>query len=351
MTQLPGCTFSSDPLENFRRISELDNAYSGKFFTNAYGGGTVRPEFEVLTGLTTDYLPSGSVPYQYVTDNVDGYPSFFKSLGYETTALHPYLSTFYMRSSKYPLLGFDNIYFSDELQEIDSVECTIRGGQISDHSFVNYIEHFLENGDAPQFIFGISMESHQPYPNKFTEDELDIHVECDALDDELLNIVNQYTQCVADADRSIAELVEYIDSRDRDTILIVYGDHTPTLGANFAAYNATGYLPSDRAYTEEEYEKLYSTPFLVYSNFDTEESEIITSDPDNKVASYNLMNGVTELIGSPRTSFMEFLSEFHDIAPGYNVRVGDDTDEALKLAEEHKMLTYDRIFGKKYSGD
>ena len=349
INKLPGCEFTRDPIENFHEITSRDGVYSGQFFTTAFGGGTVRPEFEVLTGLTTDYLPGGSIPYQYLSSSTDSYVMHLKSLGYSTLALHPYLSTFYMRSTKYPLIGFDGTYFSDELLAIEDVECKYRGSNISDETFVQYIEYFLEENDSPLFIFGISMEGHQPYPNKFTDEEFDIRVTNSQLNDELLNTVNQYTQCVADADRSIAELVSYIDNRDRDTILVVFGDHAPTLGANLAAYRATEFVPTDRAFNQEEREAMYSTPFLVYSNFELQDSDILKAGTDNSVASYNLLNGVMELIGAPRTEFMSFLADFYSASPNYNVRIGSTDPDVLNFANEHKLLTYDRIFGQNYS--
>ena len=50
-----------------------------------FGGGTVRPEFEILTGMTTSMLPSGNVPYQqYVFNNIYSYAREFKNQGYDT---------------------------------------------------------------------------------------------------------------------------------------------------------------------------------------------------------------------------------------------------------------------------
>lgn len=66
VTKLEGAEFLNadgteeiDPISNYHALCERDDVYTGSFFTTAFGGGTVRPEFEVMTGLTTDYLPSG----------------------------------------------------------------------------------------------------------------------------------------------------------------------------------------------------------------------------------------------------------------------------------------------------
>ena len=64
---LPGVEFSQNPLPNYDRLRAHKNCYSGRFYSTAIGGGTVRPEFGVLTGLTTDYVPSIPTPYRYVS--------------------------------------------------------------------------------------------------------------------------------------------------------------------------------------------------------------------------------------------------------------------------------------------
>lgn len=74
------------------------------------GGGTVRPEFEILTGMTTSMLPSGNVPYQqYVFNNIYSYAREFKNQGYDTIGIHTYQKEFYERDRAYPLLGFDEM--------------------------------------------------------------------------------------------------------------------------------------------------------------------------------------------------------------------------------------------------
>lgn len=344
---LPKVTFSDNPLKNFDEIIQRNNAYSGKFTTTSFGGGTVIPEFEVLSGLTASILPSGSVPYQYITSPFECYPSMFKELGYDTLAIHPYLSNFYMRESKYPLLGFDATYFYDDLTDIEDVIPYTRGKSISDDVFVKYIEYFLEKNSSPSFIFGISMEGHQPYPGKY--EDYDIKISCDAFDEELTEVVNQYTQYIYYADRAIKNLTDYVDSTDEKTVLVLFGDHAPTLGSEKAAFIKSGMI-SGGEFTREEADKFFTTPFLIYSNFDLTENEMINKSSGNIVASYNLMNCAVQMINGPETKLMGFLTDYALTAPGYNRRMRMDKTEEISLFEEnHKILTYDRIKGKNYS--
>ena len=91
---LPGVEFSKNPLPNYDRLLTRKNCYSGRFYSTAIGGGTVRPEFGVLTGLTTDYVPSIPTPYRYVSRPTETYVSNYRDAGYRTIALHPYNEKF-----------------------------------------------------------------------------------------------------------------------------------------------------------------------------------------------------------------------------------------------------------------
>jgi hypothetical protein len=103
-------------------------------------------------------------------------------------------------------------------------------------------------------------------------------------------------------------------------------------------------------YDKEEYEMLYSTPFLVYANFELEEGTLLHKGNDNDISSYNLMNGVAELIGAPRTAFMQYLADYAKIEPYYHVRLQRPTaEQAVPYIEGHKILTYDRVAGGRYS--
>ena len=344
---LPGVTFSEDPLKNYHAISQQEGVISGKFYTTGFGGGTVRPEFEVLTGLTTDYLPSGSIPYQYVSRQIESFPSLYGSYGYDTLAIHPYSSAFYFRKNAYPLLGFDALAFEEELAELP-VETLRRGNQISDKTFVEDLIYYLKTADDPLFLFGISMEAHQPYEEKF--EVTHIEVSSDDLTDEELYLLEQYTQCMADADEALAELVKAIDERERDTILIYFGDHLPTLGANYGAYVHSGMLHDVTRVSQEEKKLLQSTPFLVYANFDLEEGSLLHAGNDNEISSYLLMSAVSELIDGPRTSYQNFLLDFGETLPYYNVRLAmTPTEEESYWIESQKIITYDRLAGGNYS--
>ncbi len=338
--------FTQNPLENYDEILNRDNCYSGSIYTTALGGGTVRPEFEILTGLTTDYLNAGSIPWSYVKNGFESYVSTYKSAGYQTIALHPYDKKFYSRESAYPILGFDEFYGQEDVEQL--VPVTYNRGYVSDNSTLDAIIKLMDEATSPVFLSAITMQNHQPY-DKIPDADVIVDVKSDALDPEVLDAVVTYTQGVYYADQMLGKLVNYIDSRSRPTILVFYGDHLPTLGTNHAAYNQTGFVDTSDGLDQAERQRMFSTPFLIYSNRDID-IELFASKKGNKISPYNLLNFVSLATGFERTPYMNMLLDFYRTIPAYNSRLGITVTARIdKFLRNMKLITYDRLQGKNYS--
>ncbi|MCI8589250.1 MAG: LTA synthase family protein [Clostridiales bacterium] len=362
---LPGSRFydlegnEANPLAHFDALASKEGTISGVMANTALGGGTVRPEFEVLTGLSTDYLPSGSVPYQYLNQQTPSYVSVYKELGYKTYSVHPYIPAFYARQTGYPYIGIDNLSFEEDFyarHERDNWPFYISGGYLSDYSFEQYLEAVLneneQNTQSPAFLMGISMEAHQPYETKYKPEDLTIIAQNDSLDPETLGAFRNFTMAMKNADNALGTLADYIDKREKDTVLVYFGDHLPTLGVNYAAYCSSGLIQSTERNSFEERYATQTTPFLIYANFDLKDSVLLKKGKDNQIASYNLLNALSELIGSPRTPYMQLLTDLGLTSPIYNVRMQIPmTDELQYFVNGQRMVTYDRIVGKHYSAD
>ena len=343
---LKGTEFSQNPYSNFDEIIKRPNAYSGKMYTTAYGGGTVRSEFEVLTGLTVDYLTNGTSPYLYVSDELESYVSNYSRQGYSTTGIHTYDGKFYMRETAYPLLGFDEFIAKDVISKREDV--AYRRGYITDDVFMNVlIEKLEQNKDKPNFIFGITMENHGGY-DKANENDIVIQVKNDSLSTEMLDAVTCYTQGAYYADKSLGKLIDYVDNCEKDTLVLFFGDHLPTLGPNQLAYREAGSISNTDMYSTEDWGYIFSTPFLFYSNFDVDYDSVMKDQ--HEISTYYLLTKAAQLCNTEMTPYMKYLSDCCDKVPYYNVRLKLDlTDDRKKLTESMKYITYDRIRGKKYS--
>ena len=343
---LPGVEFSQNPLPNYDRLRAHKNCYSGRFYSTAIGGGTVRPEFGVLTGLTTDYVPSIPTPYRYVSRPTETYVSHYRDAGYRTIALHPYNEKFYSRNSAYGHLGFDE--FHGQASITGTVYAEYKRGFVTDETTLRAIEHYADGQEQPVFLFAITMQNHQPFDG-IAPELMQIGVSCDSLSEPALTALTTYTQGLYDADKMLGELAAWIDKRERPTVLAFFGDHLPTLGSNHLAYNESGLFNSRDGVTHEEAMTMYATPFLIYSNR-TLDPGLFSSNRDNVISDFNLLNAVALSTGFGRTAYMQLLLDFYRTTPAYNVRLGLERTESIdRFAHSMELITYDRIFGENYT--
>ena len=344
---LPGIYFSENPIPNFDAVRARPNAYSGLVYTTALTGGTIRPEFDILTGLTTDFLPNGSIPYTLMTRPMQSYVSNYRDAGYRTIALHTFDERFYTRHIAFPLLGFDTFYGEQTLTQMFEMERNNTNGFIKDMSMFYAMDYFLEDTSQPTFMFAITMQNHQPF-HATPHDDIAIHVTSDLLSQHTLDMVTTYTQGLADADRMLGRLVDFVDNRERPTILLFFGDHLPNLGGNLAAHTQTGLLDPNMLWTPEARLIMYSTPFVIYSNRPLQ--PILCGETDNHVSTYYLLSIIAYQTRFQRTPYMNLLLDYFQRVPFHNIRLHmHENDDMRSLANAKRLITYDRLVGGNYS--
>jgi len=339
--------FSINPLPNFDDIISRPTAHSGMVYTTALSGGTIRPEFDILTGLTTDFLPSGSIPYGFIRGPMATYVSNYRDAGYRTIGLHPFTERFYLRHIAYPLMGFDKFLGYEGLSEMFEFEYS--RGFVTDISFFNAMRYYLDAAaydDVPIFMFAITMQSHQPFGPMPPED-IRIQVTSNVLSENVLCAVTTFTQGLHDADIMLGMLVDYIDNRDRPTIMLFFGDHLPNLGGNLAAFIQSGLIDSEGLCRPDARAIMYSTPFVIYSN---RELVPILSNLGNHISTYYLLSVMAYQTGFHRTAYMNFLLDYFQRIPFHNGRLHmPETDDSRSLSGAMRLITYDRLVGRGYS--
>ncbi|MDP4151972.1 MAG: LTA synthase family protein [Bacillota bacterium] len=348
VTQLPNTKFSVDPLKNIHNIN--NQSIRGTMISPTFGGGTVRPEFEMLTGLTVNELPSGTVPYQqYVKNPVWSYAWHYKDLGYSTVAVHTYNKTFFDRERCYPLLGFDKFIGMQDLEDF-GITPVYKNKLISDDTFANTVIKALDEAKQPTFLFGITMQNHTPYLDKY--DSHSVTVSNSSFSDEEINILENYCEGTKDNDAAFQKIIDYINTRNKPTILVYFGDHLPALGTNNSIYVKSGLVKSDQPteWSLSENNKMYGTPLIIYSNYNTGKKLTI---PDSGISPYNVLALVSQYIGAPQDNYMSFLVKLANTMPVknpvYYVTNGNDAQTISKMDALHEMITYDRLLGKGYS--
>lgn len=344
LREMPGLTFSANPLPRYDELLQRDNCYSGSLYSNAIGGGTVRPEFEILTGLSTEALPVGATPYEFVDGPLEGYVSNYRDAGYRTAAMHPHTASFYARNTAYPNLGFDDFYSFDELSAIRPLEYSSRGFP-TDAALAWHMERLLDEAEEPVFLFAITMENHQPF-DPMPEQDVTLTVSSDRLSPESLGIVTAYVQGLRDADRMLGELADYIDRRERPTVLIFFGDHKPTLGANYQAYQESGFFPASHNERFDLRSKMYTTPFLIYANRELDPG-LFSQNTGNALSTYYLLDAAALCTGFQRTPYMNLLLDCFEKVPVYNERLAmEQTPDIQEVTRIIHSATYERLSKK-----
>jgi len=333
-TILKGVSFSEDPIPFFR---SLHQTYSGGIMlTPVYGGGTANTEFEVLTGLSTSFLPPGIIPYvQYVHKPLEALPAIFKRQGYEATAIHTYHNWFYRRNKVYQDLGFDK-FISQEF----FINPEYYGSYIRDTELSKKILQVMEQSEKPDFIFALSMQAHGPYSRE-TNPANGIKVSGDLLP-ETKAILENYTNIIADVDLSLKLLIESLEQLGEPSAVVFFGDHLPMLGNDFDVYKETGFFLDDSSHTD--YLKKYTVPFAVWDNFSDNKENLRLST--SFLGSYILKLSKKE--GSPLTDFLNTLNE-----KGTGMLTSPRYLEEENISQEdysqYKLLQYDFLIGNEYA--
>ena len=331
---LNGISFSADPIPYFRSLKQ--HFTHGTLLSPVYGGGTANTEFEVLTGLSTKFLPAGIIPYvQFVHKPLEALPTIYKRQGYEATAIHTYDNWFYRRNIVYQNLGFDK-FISKEF----FIKPEYAGTYIRDTELSSKILEQIKQSEKPDFIFAISMQAHGPYSNEENPDNI-IKVDGN-LSTATKAILENYTNIIADVDKSLELLIEGLKEIDEQTLLVFFSDHLPMLGNNYDVYKEAGYFKDGDTY--EEYLKKFSVPILVWDNYSTVREDLRLSA--SFLGSYILERSKKE--GSPLTDFLCSLNE-----KGSNVITSAHYLDRENITEEelakYNLLQYDFLLGNEYA--
>lgn len=321
-------------------IRSLDNAVFGHAYTSVFGAGTSASEFEFLTGNSMAFLPSGSIPYQqYVLGPTASLASHLKELGYRTMAFHPGEQSSWQRNLAYPHLGFDDYKYGDLMD----VPQTFEHGYVSDRSdFEQIIWEFEHKEEGqPLFLFNVTIQNHggytvEDYPAQVTLTDAPGRYP----------MAEQYLTLANKTDEAFRILVEYFSQQEEPTILVMFGDHQPSVEQEFLdlAYGVT-----QSEMTMEQYMGKYMVPFVIWANYPLPEE-------GPEVTSLNFLGQyVLRYAGLEGNDYDSFLWQLQDQLPavtfvGYVDRMGHayshlETNEFTSYIEDYQRIQYNNLFG------
>ena len=220
-------SYSEDPIPNFHKL--MQNYTSGYLTVPVVGAGTANTEFEVLTGMSMQYFGTGEYPYKTILKQTDceSIASDLSKIGYGTHVVHNNTATFYSRNNAFSMMGFDT-FTSKELMNI--TQYTPNGNWPTDDVLVQETVKALDSTkDQSDFVYTITVEGHGDYPTEKILTDPAIKV-TGAATEESNNQWEYYVNMIHEVDDFIGDLISAVDRRGEDTIVVMFGDHLPTMG-------------------------------------------------------------------------------------------------------------------------
>ena len=338
---------SEEVMPFFKSLQQ--EAVGGELYVSVKGGNTANTEFEFLTGDTMGFLPKGSIPYQqYINDETPSLASYLKTLGYSTTAIHPYNRTGWDRDTVYEKFGFD------EFLDKDSFSSPYRlRGYISDKSAFDKIrEQFsIKGDDERKFIFEVTMQNHGGYSRETPD--FNIYLTLPEVTSKTTSVVatEKYLTLINQTDRALEELIDYFKEQDEPVIVVMFGDHQPSDYITNVIQRICGATTSDSL---ADLEQGYRVPFVMWSNYGLEHKYY-----DGISVNY-LSSILMENAGIPLTGYQTFLKKLMETLPVINANVYRDADGNFYNYEDdaysgelkdYQMLQYNHLVDKKHRDD
>jgi len=219
----------SDLTPNLHRLAQ--HGTSGALHVPTFGGGTIRTEFEVLTGLSLRYFDNLQFPYLQMNHKL--VPSLVHVLdehGYETVAVHGNDPSFWNRNTAFKALGFRRFVS----QSAFPPDAPNDGKYMADSAMTDEIMRQLKDNGPPQFIFAISIEAHGPYDvapkDTAARDAIAVPAGIEGKDKLELQT---YLYHMQHADQELGRLAALLAKRQRPALLLFYGDHLPGLADSY----------------------------------------------------------------------------------------------------------------------
>ncbi len=222
--EIVGLEMSGNPVANFESYKE--QYPSGYLTVPALGAGTANTEFEVLTGFPSSFFGAGEYPYKTTVNEepVEGLCSVLKGEGYGTYAIHNNKSSFYDRKNVYEKMGFDAFISLEYMYDLEYTST----GWAKDESLISDIMKCLNDSEGQDFVYTISLQAHGKYP--IGEDTCEEHISVTYGEDiELQQQMTYYINQLYEMDVFISHLKAELDSYGEDYVLVLYGDHLPSI--------------------------------------------------------------------------------------------------------------------------
>lgn len=358
-----------DYLPYYRSLNE--NCIKGNLITPVIGSGTSNTEFEFLSGCSMSFYPSGSNAYTlYIKDTMPSLVSTLNQNKYSNLAFHPYYESGWNRPNVYNYFGFERF---DSITSVIDPEILSNTNGASKELFIQAVDEFYgaknnklvrqyvsdecnfdyvisqykkRDKSKPYFLFNVTMQNHGSYGGEYSNFEEKVQIT--NLKGEYPK-ANQYLSLVKETDTAFKDLIKYFKKVRRPVIICMFGDHQPSIEQGF--YEEIMGKSRYELSTSEELE-LYSTPFVIWANYDIEEQYI------EKLSSNYLSSLLMQVAGVQMPEYNKYLLKLSEELPVISTAGYMDSKGAVfswsgespytKTLDNYKKIQYNYIFDTKH---
>ncbi len=318
MYDVSECDFietSEDPLPYLHYLEE--NYSAGHLTVPVVGAGTCNSEFEVLTGMSCQFFGPGEYPQKTILKETDceSFASVLSKQGYGTHVVHNNGGNFYSRANAFSMMGFDTFQSKEML---DITDYTPLGSWPTDDILIDSTVEAMDRTESPDFVYTITVEAHGDYPSHSIIENPPIKVKCNGKTEGQNYQWEYYINMIYNVDDFVRLYVEALDARDEDTLLIMFGDHLPTMG-----------LVENEIATGD----LFQTKYFTWNNFGMEKK-------DADLTSYQLVAEYADRLGIHGGT----IGNYHQTKMEEGVKAG-----SRGYMGDLEMLQYDLLYGKRYA--
>ena len=304
----------------FDWLKNQPESISGNLLVSVFGGGTCNTEFEYLTGSSMLFMNDGITPYtSYFDRPTHSLAQLYRDQGYKTLAIHPYYRTFWDRHKVYPNIGFDQYIALEDFPE---------GGEVrqfkGDQAAFDQIKSALDNNEPGdrQFIFTVTMQNHFPY---YGEEEILADLNYNIRMPGMLDAegVELYLNILRESDDALRDLVTHLQELDEPVMLVFFGDHLPGNNNVFNHFYQELFEKPITDLSPAETQKMYETPYLIWTNYDLESQLNVDIDTYAKtLTSPNFLATTTiELSRAGSSPYFDMVEALQDDIEAMNNRL------------------------------
>lgn len=320
-----------------------ENTEKGWLQMPVRGGGTCDSEYEVLTGNTKQFLPVGTMAYEFYCGNPEyGMTTSLKEQGYRTIALHPANPKSWNRTQVYEEMGFDDFISIDNWES----EIEFLREQPSDKTAYDKLIEIIENKESGEklFTFLVTIQNHGGYTDEYLGDytpTVALHYDTEYPQAEtFLSIANE-------SDKAFEQLIKHFEDEEQPTMIVMFGDHFPGFSDGF--YDTL--LQWDEIDMEIN-QRIYQTPYVIWTNYEQEASS------DNIMSANYFGSHILQLAGVNLTLYNKFLLNLKESLPvigmgavrdkeGEWYSLEDLPEEYSEMLNDYRILQYNNVIDRK----